>query len=135
MTQNSPKKLQTFADRLRMALKEAGVQRSATVVATQFNLRYWGEGISSHAARNWLMGTSLPKQDKLFVLSKWLKVSPEGLLFGTLPPQVGHFSDKDDDISLVDKQFIADYFALPSEQRRVVREVVAGLSALTAQGQ
>ena len=87
MTQNTPQQANTFAERFRSALKDAGVRVSATVVANEFNLRYWGEGISSHAARNWLMGVSIPKQDKLMVLAKWLKITPEGLLFGTPPPR------------------------------------------------
>lgn len=135
MTQSNQKIGGTFADRLRMALKEAGVHRSATVVATQFNLRYWGEGISSHAARNWLMGVSIPKQDKLMVLCKWLKVTPEGLLFGTPPAQVDPSISPQKELSLVDQQFLANYFALETNHRLVVREVVEGLSALASKNQ
>jgi len=122
----------TFADRLRTALKDAGVRVSATVVANEFNLRYWGEGISSHAARNWLMGVSIPKHDKLMVLSQWLKISPEGLLFGTPPPCPTDDSIKVGPINLVDQQLIARYFSLHPEQRRVIREVVEGLAALNS---
>jgi len=132
MTQIYPKETSKFADRFRAALKDAGVRVSATVVANEFNLRYWGEGISSHAARNWLMGVSIPKQDKLMVLSKWLKISPEGLLFGT-PPQRPADVVSDERINLVDQQLIARYFALEPEHRRIVREVVDGLAALGAQ--
>lgn len=132
MTQIYPKETRKFADRFRTALKDAGVRVSATVVANEFNLRYWGEGISSHAARNWLMGVSIPKQDKLMVLSKWLKISPEGLLFGT-PPQRPADVVNDERINLVDQQLIARYFTLEPEHRRVVREVVDGLAALRAQ--
>jgi len=131
MTQIYPKETRKFADRFRAALKDAGVRVSATVVANEFNLRYWGEGISSHAARNWLMGVSIPKQDKLMVLSKWLKISPEGLLFGT-PPQRPADVVNDERINLVDQQLIARYFTLEPEHRRVVREVVDGLAALRA---
>jgi len=132
MTQIYPKETSKFADRFRAALKDAGVRVSATVVANEFNLRYWGEGISSHAARNWLMGVSIPKQDKLMVLSKWLKISPEGLLFGT-PPQRPADVVSDERINLVDQQLIARYFTLEPEHRRIVREVVDGLAALGAQ--
>jgi hypothetical protein len=52
---------------------------------TRFNLRYWGRSISIHAARNWLLGVSLPRQDKLRVLADWLRVSPEALLLGAAP--------------------------------------------------
>lgn len=131
MTQPYPKETSKFADRFRTALKDAGVRVSATVVANEFNLRYWGEGISSHAARNWIMGASIPKQDKLMVLSKWLKISPEGLLFGTPPPRPPVVeSDKNDTISLVDQQLISKYFALVPQHRLMVREVVDGLLAL-----
>jgi hypothetical protein len=135
MTQSYPKETGKFADRFRSALKDAGVRVSATVVANEFNLRYWGEGISSHAARNWLMGVSIPKQDKLLVLSKWLKISPEGLLFGTPPPRTADEAAKVEHMNLVDQQLIARYFALQPDQRRVVREVVEGLGALNPKNQ
>lgn len=130
MGQIYPKASNKFADRLRAALKEAGVRVSATVIANEFNLRYWGEGISSHAARNWLMGVSVPKQDKLMVLSQWLKISPEGLLFGTPAPHPAAESFKDEQLNLVDKQLISRYLALQPEHRRVIREVVDGMAAL-----
>lgn len=134
MTQIPPPETDKFADRLRAALKDAGVRVSATVVANEFNMRYWGEGISSHAARNWLMGVSIPKQDKLIVLSKWLKVSPEGLLFGTPPARsADEKSCSDETVNLVDQQLISRYFSLSAEHRRVVREVVEGLAVLGMQ--
>lgn len=132
MKQTSPKETIKFADRFRVALKDAGVRASATVVANEFNLRYWGEGISSHAARNWLMGVSIPKQDKLMVLSKWLKISPEGLLFGTPPPRPADEVLNGERINLVDQQLISRYFELLPEHRRVIREVVDGLASLSA---
>ena len=133
MTQIYPKEKSLFADRLRAALKDAGVRVSATVIANEFNLRYWGEGISSHAARNWLMGVSVPKQDKLMILSKWLKISPEGLLFGTPPPRPIDENMKADPMSLVDQQLVSRYLGLDPDHRRVVRDVVEGLSALSHQ--
>ena len=71
-----------FADRLRRALEAAGVRPSPTVVANEFNLRYWGRSITPHTARNWLLGQALPTQDKLVVLAEWLQVSPDELRFG-----------------------------------------------------
>jgi hypothetical protein len=129
------KKTETFADRLRSAVKEAGVRPSATVVANEFNLRYWGDGISSHAARNWLMGVSLPKQDKLLALSKWLKVAPEGLVFGTRPASLSENDIPKTATSLVDQQLIANYLALRQEHRLIIREVVEGLASIKANDQ
>lgn len=131
MTKPYSKEPNKFAERFRAALKDAGVRVSATVVANEFNLRYWGEGISSHAARNWLMGVSVPKPDKLLVLSKWLKISQEGLLFGTPPQRPIDEAKPEERINLVDQQLIAKYFTLEPEHRRVIREVVDGLAALT----
>jgi hypothetical protein len=81
------------------------------------------------------MGVSIPKQDKLLVLSKWLKISPEGLLFGTPPPRPVDEAAKDEHINLVDQQLISRYFTLQPEHRRVIREVVDGLAALSSKSQ
>ena len=73
-----------FADRLRLALNGVGIRPSATVLANEFNLRYWGESITITTARNWLLGKSIPMQDKLRVLADWLHVSADELRYGTL---------------------------------------------------
>ena len=75
-----------FSERLRLALQGVGVRPSPTLVANEFNLRYWGKSITSHTARNWLLGKSIPTQDKLRVLADWLHVSPDELRYGTLAP-------------------------------------------------
>jgi transcriptional regulator with XRE-family HTH domain len=73
---------QSFAARLRQSLENSGVRTSPTVVANEFNLRYWGRSITPHTARNWLLGKAIPTQDKLRVLAEWLQVSPDELRFG-----------------------------------------------------
>ncbi len=126
-----------FAQRLRQALTAAGVALSPTVVAHEFNLRYWGKSITVHAARNWLLGVSLPKQDKLRVLAHWLQVSPESLLLGNLAgdlskPRVGenHLLDT---LNMADLHMLQTYMALSPHNRRTVREVVAAFYALDSQ--
>jgi hypothetical protein len=76
------------------------------------------------------MGVSIPKQDKLIVLSKWLKTTPEGLLFGTPPNMPVDEVSTEPNVTLVDQRLISRYFTLMPEHRRVVREVVEGLCAL-----
>lgn len=76
------------------------------------------------------MGVSIPKQDKLLVLSKWLKTTPEGLLFGTPPNIPTDDMATEPNVTLVDQRLISKYFTLVPEHRRVVREVVEGLCAL-----
>ena len=89
--------------------------------------------VVSNAVRNWLMGVSIPKQDKLMVLAQWLQVTPEALLFGAQPPCPvdEQFSGKS--VNLVDKQLIAQYFKLAPQHRVAVRLMVDALLALGAQ--
>ncbi len=73
---------EAFAQRLKQALAGSGVRASPTIVANEFNTRYWGRSITPHTARNWLLGKAMPTQDKLRVLADWLQVSPDELRFG-----------------------------------------------------
>jgi transcriptional regulator with XRE-family HTH domain len=127
---------QQFSRRLRHAMKEGGYKQSPTVLSNEFNLRYWGNGVTAHAARNWLNGTSLPKPDKLRILAEWLRISPQDLLFGpSTDPSVYDLREANPQYpsSLADDTMVRKYQHLPQEHRRVVREVVAGLFALEQQ--
>ncbi len=121
---------QAFADRLRQALDSAGVRASPTVVANGFNLRYWGRSITPHTARNWLLGQSLPTQDKLVVLAEWLQVSPDELRFGKAAS--GHrLSEADprfEHLDMADREMISRYLSLTTAERKTVREVVAAIT-------
>lgn len=116
-----------FSKRLKIALAQAGVKASASHLASEFNLRYWGQSISTHAARNWLMGVSVPKQDKLMVLANWLRVSPEALLFGAQLPYPADESLSEEPINMVDKALISQYLHLLPEHRFAVRLIVQAL--------
>jgi hypothetical protein len=122
---------QAFSARLRKALDRAGVRASPTVVAHEFNLRYYGRSVTVHTARNWLVGVSIPTQDKLQELAKWLEVEPNELRFGpsgkarTLrepTPLEGRLRHADFDM-------VERYLALPPDVQKTVREVVLGLSS------
>ena len=125
---------QAFADRLRQALDSAGVRASPTVVANGFNLRYWGRSITPHTARNWLLGQSLPTQDKLVVLAEWLQVSPDELRFGKAAS--GHrLSEADpgfEHLDMADREMISRYLSLTTAERKTVREVVGALVVAAA---
>jgi transcriptional regulator with XRE-family HTH domain len=72
-----------FSERLQQSLSEAGVSAaSPTALSRKFNLLAPDARVSPQAVRRWLEGTSIPSQDKLVVLARWLKVSPEWLRFG-----------------------------------------------------
>lgn len=119
-----------FSERLRLALKGIGVRPSPTLVANEFNLRYWGKSITSHTARNWLLGKSIPTQDKLRVLADWLQVSPDELRFGTLVP-IFKAQDSGSDMSVLtmqDRDMLSRYITLALEDRKTVCDVVVALA-------
>lgn len=120
-----------FASRLRQALAAAGIKPSPTVVANEFNLRYWGRSITPHTARNWLLGVSIPMQDKLRALAEWLQVSPDELRFGAgagagaVREPAGPWND----LSMQDREMLKRYQSLSLEARKTVRDVIAALHA------
>lgn len=125
---------QAFADRLRLALKGIGIRPSPTLVANEFNLRYWGKSITSHTARNWLLGKSIPMQDKLRVLAEWLHVSADELRYGTV---AGTFRVQDSGaelpaLTMQDRDMLAKYLALSVADRKTVCEVVLALAVAAA---
>lgn len=121
---------QAFADRLRLALKGVGVRPSPAVLANEFNLRYWGKSITSNTARNWLLGKSIPMQDKLRVLAEWLHVNADELRFGTLPLTSGIRSLSKDSLqlSMQDRDMLAKYSTLSVADRKTVCDVVLALA-------
>jgi transcriptional regulator with XRE-family HTH domain len=121
---------EAFAQRLKQALEGSGVRASPTVVANEFNLRYWGRSITPHTARNWLLGKAIPTQDKLRVLADWLQVSPDALRFGNLST-VSRNAAADanfERLDMADREMLHRYLALTVGDRKTVREVVTALS-------
>ena len=126
---------QAFAERLRRALDAAGVRPSPTAVANALNQRYWGRSITPHTARNWLLGQSMPTQDKLVVLAEWLQVSPDELRFGKSASST-RLSDADaqfEKLDMADREMIARYLGLSIADRKTVREVVAAMAVASSQ--
>lgn len=102
---------------------------SPTVVANEFNLRYWGRSVTPHTARNWLLGKSIPTQDKLRVLADWLQVGPDELRFGQVAsvPKVTENMDMGGDLNMADREMLNRYMSLSVQDRKTAREVVAAL--------
>lgn len=126
----SASETEAFAHRLKQALDGSGVRASPTVVANEFNLRYWGRSITPHTARNWLLGKSIPTQDKLRVLAEWLQVSPDELRFGNLrATSVAAEADASfERLDMADREMLHRYLALTVADRKTVRDVVTALS-------
>ena len=71
---------QQFSTRLLNQLKANGHPTSATYLARQFN-------VTPQAARQWLNGVFIPKEQNMQVLAKWLKVDPRWLRYGGVPKE------------------------------------------------
>jgi hypothetical protein len=125
----SETKLQ-FAERLRKAMQAAGYPARPAVLEREFNSRYWGKPMTLHGVRRWLLGETLPSQDKLVVLAEWLAISPQMLLFGDGVVQrvEQRRSRWDQGVGFEEREIFEAFLRLPVPQRRVVREVILAFS-------
>jgi len=116
-----------FAERLRAAMREAGYEARPNVLEQHFNERYWGRSVTYQGARRWLMGLSIPEQDKLRVLAQWLGVEPQTLRYGT-PAQVTNTPPPWPEVTdPADRAAISAFLALPADRRKPLRELIAQL--------
>ncbi|MFC0312010.1 transcriptional regulator [Chromohalobacter canadensis] len=117
-----------FAERLQKALIAAGYEPRPSVLEREFNLRYWGKPITFQAVRRWLRGDSIPAQDKLQVLAEWLRIEPHVLRYGDESERALYATPNElDVVSLCgdEAEMLKIYRSLPSEQRKVLRHVIA----------
>lgn len=115
-----------FSQRLRKAIENAGYTVRPIVLEREFNTRYWGRSVTVQAVRRWLRGEAIPSQEKLQVLSDWLKIEPHVLRYGEQAVQpVREIQKKwDDGIGYQEREVFEAFLALPAPQRKVVREVI-----------
>lgn len=120
-----------FAERLKTAMLAAGYEPRPSVLEANFNSRFWGKSVTFQAARRWLLGQSIPTQDKLEVLARWLEVDPHALRYGRTEARVPMLRELQPlwmaEVPLVDRGAIQDYLALPAERRRLIRELIKAL--------
>jgi len=115
-----------FAERLRDAMQAAGYQAKPSVLEREFNLRYMGKPMTLHGVRRWLLGESLPRQDKLEALAEWLRIPPQELRYGTeIEERVKQERARwDEGIGHQERETFEAFLRLPAPQRKVVREVI-----------
>lgn len=116
-----------FAQRLAAAMTAAGYEPRPVVLETQFNSRYWGKAVTYQGARRWLLGMSIPEQDKLQVLADWLSVEPHVLRFGARASGKARKSTPAG-IPLRDRELLDAYHALSPARQQLVHELVDALS-------
>jgi hypothetical protein len=115
-----------FAERLRAAMEAAGYEPKPAVLERGFNLHYLGKPMTLHGVRRWLLGESLPRQDKLEALALWLGVEPQAVRYG------GEIASKvrarqqrwDEGVGHQEREVFEAFLALPVEHRKIVREVI-----------
>ncbi len=125
------KEREQFSRRLKKALISAGEGGdSPAALAREFNRRYPGKGISDYAARKWLLGESIPNQDKLRVLAQWLGVTNDWLRFGDNVQSAQPLITQS---PLLDYELMRAIASLSEGHQTVVRKLVTALHKIEKQ--
>lgn len=112
-----------FADRLNQALAAAHYrQAGASRIAREFNLRFPQKAVTVHAVRKWIMGESIPTQDRLIALSQWLGVKANWLRYDGYEPAVEN--DPARQFSGEDLRLLRDFRRLDNERKVIVDQII-----------
>ena len=125
-----------FQARLAKALHFAGYPHdSPTQLAREFNFRFSGRPVTIHAARKWLVGESIPTQDKLRILAQWLGVTAEWLRFGDADSTAsgGKAQRQAPATNSEEGKLLAELMELDPYHRRLAHDFVSMLAAQHAQ--
>ncbi len=115
-----------FSARLRAAMKAAGLKISGTELERAFNRKWNKTPISVQAVTRWINGESLPRNDKLQLLAKMLRVDPHALLYGAPEPvsAAERRREWEDQMTYAERETIEAFLHLPTPQRLIVRDVI-----------
>ncbi len=124
-----------FAERLVAAMKRANLEPRPSVLEKEFNSHFWGRPVTYQAVARWLKGQAMPTQDKLEVLARVLAIEPQILRYGE--GTVRKVRERQqlwaDGITPAERELIEAFLALPTTQRKVVREVILAFVQAYAQ--
>lgn len=116
-----------FRIRLAQALADANVARTVAALVAEYNLRADGAAVTPYAARKWLKGDSIPTQEKVHILARWLGVSASWLRFGDSDGS-SYQSDVTDAAAAAppsaDLTLLRDFHQLSEDERGVVLDLV-----------
>lgn len=117
-----------FARRLHAALRDAGIEASASVLEKRFNSRYAGVPVTAQAISGWLSGRYMPRQDKIRVLAAIVGMDPHVLQYGGKARVNDGRADWAEAMGARDRAMVDAYLSLPAPRRQLVRELVEALS-------
>lgn len=122
-----------FQARLARTLQNCGYAHdSPTVLAREFNFRFSGRPVTIHAARKWLVGESIPTQDKLRILAQWLGVTAEWLRFGDAAQDAGITLRETTSPNSDEGRLLANLLELDPYHRRLAHDFVKMLAQKSA---
>lgn len=110
-------------------MENAGYPPKPAVLEREFNLRWHGKPMTLHGVRRWLLGETIPGQEKILVLAEWLGISPQLLRYGAEVEQ--RIEERNakwvQAIQYQEREVIAAYLSLPQIQRKAIREIIMAL--------
>lgn len=115
-----------FAERLKAAMREAGLEPRPAVLLNLFNTHYWGRSVTFQAVSRWLRGEAIPGQDKLITLAEALQIEPEILRFGDAVRDSVRVRRQrwDEGVGYLERETFDAFLQLPAPQRKLIREVI-----------
>ena len=120
-----------FAKRLEQALKAKSIRNSPTVLANLFNSEFDGRSVTPHTARNWLLGKSIPTQEKLVLLARLLGTSSEQLRYGRNSEKtlmINNADGRETELTASQQQLVRKYIMLSTSQQKLVNDLVDEIS-------
>jgi hypothetical protein len=122
-----------FSTRLKEAIAAAGLDSRPTTLEKLFNLHYQGSPVTYQGVRRWLLGLSIPEQDKLEVLAELLGTDTAFLRYGRRKSNGDeprkHKPSAAAAIGLYDRVAIDAFLQLPKASRDVVRQIIGVLAS------
>lgn len=110
-----------FSNRLKKALLDSNHPISPTYLSNEFNNRYDGKAVSVQSANNWLLGKSIPNQDKLSILAIWLNVSNQWLRFGdTASNEFLEYNSKENP----DFDYFLKFRSLDTNKKNIIKSLI-----------
>ena len=120
-----------FAARLEQAMAAKSIKHSPTVLGNLFNSVFDGRAVTPHTARNWMLGKSMPTQEKLVVLAELLDTSAEQLRYGRHSEKtlmIINADGSETELSASQQQLVRKYIKLSANQQKLVNDLVDEIS-------